>query len=552
MSTLRYNSRYGLSRRPAAARHSPPCPPPPAEAFPKAGFWQRFQHAHAAELRWYRAIFIGKLSEASDFFLARWLFLRLLGIIYLIAFLSLWWQLHGLVGSRGILPASDFLTAVYDKLGIVAYWTVPTLCWLGASDACLHALCGAGAALSVFLILGVAPIPSLIGLWTLYLSLSTVCRVFLGYQWDILLLETGFLAILLAPGQLLPRLSQERKPSRLALFLCYWLLFRLMFASGMVKLTSGDMIWRKLTALTVHYQTQPIPNPLSWTAHQFPEWFQQACVAVMFVIELALPFLIFGPRRLRFLAGAGIVFLMTLIILTGNYCFFNLLTIALCVLLLDDHFLRPLLPRKLFSTPATPQPRTIANLVVTVIATVVIVPLSIVQMKPRVFRLDLSPMEERFANWTSPYRTVNSYGLFANMTETRPEIVISGSDNRVDWQPYEFRWKPGELRRVPGQVAPHQPRIDWQMWFEALNYERGGKPTEWFRGFLIRLLEGEPEVLRLLETNPFPRTPPKFVRAEGYEYRFTNEEERRASGAYWQRKFLGTYVYPSSLPAKTQ
>ncbi|MDE0043894.1 MAG: lipase maturation factor family protein, partial [Candidatus Poribacteria bacterium] len=286
------------------------------------GFIARHRRFFSAVTRWCW----GKQSTRPTFFLTRWLFLRLLGVIYLIAFLSLWTQIDGLIGSNGILPAEQYLNAVREQIGLERYLAFPTLCWFNDSDAFLHLFCGCGVFLSLLLIVGVAPVLALIGLWVCYLSLVTVGQSFLSFQWDALLLETGFLAIFFAPLRILPRISREATPSSVVLWLFRWLLFRLMFASGVVKLMSGDMTWSNLTALNFHYETQPLPTVLGWYAHHLPEWFQKASVAGMFGIEIVVPFLIFAPRRPRFLGAIALVALQLLIAATGNYCFFNLLT----------------------------------------------------------------------------------------------------------------------------------------------------------------------------------------------------------------------------------
>jgi len=293
--------------------------------------------------------FWGRHLGPPDYFLTRWIFLRALGVIYLIAFVSLWIQISGLIGHDGILPADQYLSAVTqhcDARGIALdrYYFWPTLCWFSASDGFLHFLCAAGSVLAGLLIIGIAPAPCLALLWLLYLSLVTVGQDFLGFQWDNLLLETGFLAIFFAPRQWLPRLPTETCPPRVLLWLLRLLLFKLMFSSGCVKLASGDPTWRQLTALTYHYQTQPLPTWIGWYAHQLPVRFQEFSCAMMFAIELGAPFLIFAPRRLRFLGGAALACLQILILLTGNYTFFNWLTLALCLLLLDDQLLMKVLP----------------------------------------------------------------------------------------------------------------------------------------------------------------------------------------------------------------
>src|SRR5438874_303891 len=250
--------------------------------------------------------------ERSACLLSRWLFLRLLGVIYLIAFVSLWSQIDGLAGHNGILPSMNYLKAVLDQAGQEGYWQAPTFCWLNSSDGFLHFQCAAGVVLSLLLIAGVAPVPDLILLWAIYLSLSTVCGEFLSFQWDILLLETGFLAIFLAPRQWPPRFSRETTPSVTVLWLCRWLLFRLMFMSGAVKLLSGDATWRNLAALTLHYETQPLPTWIGWYAHQLPDGFHKLSCVIMFVIELAVPFLIFCGRHARQIACGAFTLLMLL------------------------------------------------------------------------------------------------------------------------------------------------------------------------------------------------------------------------------------------------
>jgi hypothetical protein len=278
----------------------------------------------------------GSGSEPPTFFLSRWLFLRLLGCVYLAAFLSLWVQVHGLVGSSGILPVRDYLADVRGVTGAERYYLVPTLCWLDDGDGFLDRQCAVGVLLSLLLIIGAAPAPVLFLLWVLYLSLSVAGQEFLQYQWDALLLETGLLAVFLAPPQLWPRLAREAPPSPLVLWLSRWLLFRLMFGSGVAKLLSGDATWHGLTALQYDYETQPLPTWTSWSMHQLPGWFQAASVLVTFVAEILVPLGVFGPRPCRLVAFVGIVALQVLIAATGNYGFFNLLTVVLCVLLLDD------------------------------------------------------------------------------------------------------------------------------------------------------------------------------------------------------------------------
>ena len=412
-------------------------------------------------------------AESGNYVLSGWLFLRVLGLIYLAAFVSLATQIKGLVGSRGILPARGFLLAK-QNWGPTRFLQIPTLgWWKNASDGLLQFLCWGGVALALLLVVGVAPIPVLIALWVFYLSLFSVCRIFLGYQWDILLLETGFLAIFIAPIELSPGFPPTMAPSKIILWLFWWLAFRLMFSSGFVKLRSGDRNWRSLTALSYHYQTQPLPTGTAWYMHQLPVWFHKLSAIVMFTIELVAPVFVFMPPPFSYISGAAFVFLMLLIMATGNYCFFNLLGIALSILLFDDACWLPLFkklsPDVQFAdayTHSTGWPIWVTSPVALILA------LLSVEVICRLLRFSIrgpKPLE-KLTEWLEPFRLVNGYGLFAVMTTGRPEIIVEGSDDGVTWHAYEFKWKPGDVHRRPWFVAPHQPRLDWQMWFAALSY----------------------------------------------------------------------------------
>jgi lipase maturation factor 1 len=516
--------------------------------------------------------FWGRHVELPDYRLTRWIFLRALGLIYLVAFVSLWTQISGLIGHNGILPADQFITAAGQQcnaqgIGLERYRLVPTLCWFNSSDGFLNFQCAVGTICAVLLIAGIAPAPCLALLWLFYLSLATVGQDFLGFQWDNLLLEAGFLAIFFAPRQLVAWASRPCASSAgaaqkqklmdgtpvplIILWLLRLLLFKLMFSSGCVKLLSGDPNWRNLTALTYHYQTQPLPTWLAWYASQLPLWFQKFSCVAMFATELAAPWLIFTPRRLRFFGCAAITGLQTLILLTGNYTFFNFLTIALCLLLLDDFAWQWMVPariRRLFS--ARPQ-ASIFNAFRRWPNTVT-VPLAVVVAAVSLFQV-ASLFGARSALWfpaaflnaeLAPLRTVNSYGLFAVMTTRRDEIIVEGSDDGTNWLAYEFKYKPGKVNRRPGFIEPFQPRLDWQMWFAALGSHR---QNPWFDNFCERLLQGSPDVLALLETNPFPQHPPRYLRAELYDYHFTSFAERRATGAWWRRQRVGEYLPPVSI-----
>ncbi len=474
------------------------------------------------------------------------IFVRALGLIYLIAFLSLRVQLLALFGSHGILPIAEFLRVVAERVGPERFWLLPTFAWLGAGDGTLLRLCDTGALIAVVAILGIAPGPCLLALWALYLSFVSAGRVFLSFQWDSLLLETGLIAVFLAPWSFRPRRATVAEPPRLAVWLLRWLLFRLMFASGVVKLVHDDPAlptWHTLTALAYHYETQCLPPWTAWYAHHLPLWWQRLSCALMFVIELALPFLIFGPRVARLVAAAGFVGFQLLIIATGNYTFFNWLTITLTLVLCDDRALAARLPDRVGRAAQSSAPRRAPSRVRTIVVTPVLVVLGVAgtftfarQMAGRdVVPSLVRPLLERLA----PLRSVNGYGLFARMTTVRNEIVLEGSDDGMTWLPYEFRWKPGDVMRRPAFVAPHQPRLDWQMWFAALT-PYGANPDRWFARLLDRLLDGEPDVLALLASNPFPDHPPAFVRAILWEYHFTDPGD--PSGAWWRREWRGVYA----------
>lgn len=533
-------------------------------------------------------LFYGRQIEPPSYMLVRGLFVRALGLVYLAAFLSLWPQIASLIGSQGILPAEQTMAAVRSRLdlehvGFRRYHLFPTLCWMGAGDNALKLQCGAGAVIAGLLVAGVAPPLCLVLLWVLYLSLTVVAREFLGFQWDNLLLQTGLFAIFVAPWEWLPH-GARAPPPRYAMWLLRWLLFQLMFESGCVKLLSHDPVWRDLTALAFHYETQPLPTWIGWYAFQIPLWFQKACCVVLFVIELGLPFLIFAPRRPRQFACIGFVLLQVCIMATGNYCFFNFLTLALCLPLLDDtallnlgHRLRrprltkapcaPLEGRVQETRPTEPQlitaeptpdpiapglaqsayrsilPRRLFSYCGWLVTGTAVLT-GVVQLALMFgIRGNLPRPVGTVFSVVSPLRSFNNYGLFAVMTTSRAEIRVEGSQDGVKWETYEFKYKPGPLNRRPGFVAPYQPRLDWQMWFAALSDYRH---NPWFINFCEQLLQGSPSVLGLLERDPFAGRPPRYIRATLYEYRFTSLSERKKTGDWWARRLLGRYL-PTAL-----
>ena len=410
----------------------------------------------------------------------------------------------------------------------------PTLLWWGASDPMLHGLCAVGTGAALALAFGWLPLPALLLCFVSYLSLIIPGGVFFSYQWDILLLETGFVAIFLAPRQWRLRKNGDAAVSGIGLFLAKALLFKIMFMSGVVKLTSGDDSWLELTALNFHYWTQPLPTALAWFSEQNPVWVKKASVAIAIAIEIVVPFFIWGPRRLRLGAAWLLIVLQLAIALTGNYGFFNLLVIALCLLLFDDASWAPARKRET-ARPTSPWLRWVPAL-----ALLVTLPLNVFHLYSAWRPAAEWPRGLAALNRVvEPFRIANPYGLFRVMTRERPEIIFEGSTDAFDWVPYEFRWKPGDVQRAPQWNAPHQPRLDWSLWFAALGSERDRVVAE---RLAAALLNGEKSVLRLLGRNPFPDKPPQFLRASLYEYRFTTAAERQENGAWWSRKLRRAYL----------
>ncbi len=449
-------------------------------------------------------------------------FLRLLGLIYLAAFLSLLVQVKVLFGAEGLLPVGRYLDAARPA----GFLATPTVFWLDGSDAALRGVAVAGAAVSVLLVANVAPRLCLVVLWALYLSFVSVGQEFLTFQWDNLLLETGAFAVLVAPAGLRPRRAPPPHP--IAVFLMLWLVFRLNFESGAAKLLSGDPTWRDLTALEAYYETAPLPTWIGWWAHQLPAWWHRGTAAYTLVVELALTPLIWGPRVVRRAVFVAMIAMQASIILTANYGFFNYLTAAVTLFVLDDEDLAAMF--RLGGPPAAARtPSRVATAALAVVAAVV-VPLSIVPFFP--FLGLRAPRSVRVALDT--VRTLNAYHLFAHMTLVRKEVVIEARAVDGEWQTYEFRWKPGDPDRPPAFVAPHQPRVDFQLWFLLL----GGR-ADYFDALVERLRDAPATVASLLARDPFPDTPPAELRLAFYRYRFTDLATRRATGAWWSRELLG-------------
>ena len=478
-------------------------------------------------------LLFGRDVRPLHYDLVAWFFRKWLAVVWLVAFLSFGVQSAALIGSRGVLPVTLYLNRIHDALGMRGLLSAPSLLWLNSSDAAIHAIWIAGSVCSVLAFFGIFWRGAFALDFILYLSLLNTSQEFLSYQWDILLLETGFLAIFLGY-------------SGSIVWLFRWLVFRLMFLSGAVKLLSGDLTWRSATALLVHFQTQPIPTPAAWYAHQLPTWLLIGSCFITLAVELFVPFLALGPRRARLFTIPWLVGLQLLIIVTGNYAFFNWLAIGLCIFLLDDAMLARWVPAAWRERASRINRHSLpihARAKIAMSVTAVIAILSTL-FTLQSLGANLPAAARSLISTAAPFAITSTYGLFATMTTIRPEIVIEGSSDGSVFREYEFRYKPGDPNRRPPWVAPHQPRLDWQMWFAALGSYR---ENVWFLNLLARILQGNGVVLSQLESNPFPDAPPKVVRARVYEYRFTDFSTRARTGAWWTRTPAGLYVPPVSL-----
>ncbi|MFF8605680.1 lipase maturation factor family protein [Streptomyces sp. NPDC015346] len=464
----------------------------------------------------------------GDYWLGRLVFQRGLALLYLVAFLSTALQFRALIGARGLLPVPNFVASVPFRQS-------PGIFHLHYSDRFFASVAWTGVALSAVLAAGAADRAPLWAfmllwalLWVMYLSIVNVGQTWYAFMWESLLLEAGFLAIFLG--------NERTAPPVLVLFLLRWLLFRLEFGAGLIKLR-GDPCWRDLTCLYHHHETQPMPGPLSWFFHHLPKPLHRVEVAGNHVAQLVAPVLLFTPQPVASAAAGFIVVTQLWLVLSGNFAWLNWLAVLLAVTAIDGALAAEVLglpePPAFGATPAWYEGVVIA-------VTVLVVVLSYWPVRNLLSRHQV--MNYSF----NPLHVVNTYGAFGSVERVRHEIVIEGTDepeitDGTEWKEYGFRGKPGDVSALPPQVAPYHLRLDWLMWFAAIS---PAYALPWFAAFLVKLLDNDPVVLRLLRHNPFPDSPPRFLRARLYRYRFTDRHELRATGAWWHRTLVGPYVPP--------
>ena len=503
-------------------------------------------------MKWVRAIRVLFDSEhgASGRLGPRWLFLRALGCIYLSAFFSLVFQIRGLIGPEGILPANEYLQAVAHSFGYArGVWFAPTLLWLASGNHMLIALCWAGMVASLLLILNVWPRGMLVICFVCFLSFVSAAQDFSGYQSDGMLLEAGFIALFFAPPGFRPGLGLASPPSHASLFLLQWEWFRIYFESGVAKIVGGDPEWRHFTAMDEYYQNGPLPTWIGWYVQHLPHWFHAASVFATLALELVLVWMLFLPRRWRIVCFFIVTPWEIGIILTANYTFLNYLVLILGFLLLDDRFFSRCLPqRKSFATDVTigqSQAQASGSIVRYLrmaklsLSGIMLIWIFYATAAQLIWMFSALPLPTAPVAALEPFRIANRYGLFGIMTRGRYEIEFQGSDDGKNWVAYPFRYKPQDPSKPPGIYAPYQPRFDWNLWFASLGSWQDYPivpRTE------LRLLSNDEDVLKLFKSNPFPHEPPREVRAVLWQYWFTTISEKRSSGLWWRRKLLGLYA----------
>jgi lipase maturation factor 1 len=497
----------------------------------------------------------GPDAGPPGYLVARWLFLRSLGLIFFSAFYSLVFQIRGLIGPHGILPAQDYLAEVARVIGPARFWYAPSVFWWSASDRALLSVCIVGMIASLLLVLNLCPRGALVVCLVAFLSFISAAQDFASYQSDGMLLEAGFISLFFAPAGWRPGLGETDPPSRASRLLLVWLMFRIYFESGIAKIIGHDTEWRDFTAMDQYYQNGPLPTWIAWYAQHLPHWFHAATAALTMLLELVLILAIFLPRRWRIVLFFFITAWQIGIILTSNYAFLNYLVLFLGILLLDDRFLTRFVPQFLrpssISSPSQDAssetrtrtaagPRGWRRNVRLGVQAFFLTWIFYATSALLIFMVSsAAPLPTFPVRALEPFRIANQFGLFAVMTRDRYEIEFQGSRDGLTWTPYPFRYKPQDVREPPGIYAPYQPRFDWNLWFASLGNWRGYP-------FVVnveeRLLASAPDVLALFAGNPFPDRPPEQVRAVLWQYSFSDWSERRAQGLWWRREQLGLYA----------
>jgi hypothetical protein len=513
---------------------------------------------------------------ASDRLAPRWIFLRALGCIYFSAFFSLAFQIRGLIGPEGILPTNEYLKAVAQSLGNArGVWFAPSLLWLSNGSHMLIALCWIGMIASVILILNLWPRGMLFICFVCFLSFVSAAQDFSGYQSDGMLLEAGFISLFFAPRGLRPGFGAQSPPSRASLFLLQWEWFRIYFESGLAKILGGDPEWRHFTAMDEYYQNGPLPTWIGWYLQHLPHWFHYSTAVATIGLELGLVWVLFLPRRWRIVCFFIVTPWEIGVILTANYTFLNYLVLILGFLLLDDRFLLRYPPQRwgaslnanrsanvnnqleLFDSGArhndrgepadeardSPELESMLRwrlrIVKVSLVSVILVWIFYATFAELIWMFSSLPLPATPVALLEPFRIANRYGLFGVMTRGRYEIEFQGSNDGTNWVAFPFRFKPQDLDKAPGIYAPYQPRFDWNLWFASLGSWQDYPivpRTE------VKLLENDGDVLSLFRGNPFPNHPPREIRAVLWQYWFTSMEEKRSTGRWWRREFVGLYA----------
>lgn len=482
--------------------------------------------------------------------LPRWLFLRSLALIYFSAFFSLVFQIRGLVGPAGILPAGDYLRAVANAFGHVrGIWFAPSLFWLASGPRMLSAICWIGMAASLLLALNLWPRAMLLSCFVCFLSFVGASQDFSSYQSDGMLLEAGFIALFFAPSGFWPGLGRGSPPSRASLFLLQWEWFRIYFESGVAKIAGGDPQWRHFTAMDEYYQNCPLPTWIGWYVQHLPHWFHAATVYATLALELGVVWMFFLPRRWRIICFFIVTPWELGIILTANYTFLNYLVLVLGFLLLDDRHILRLLPEKwkpgvqrsLGTEPTGTEEhswRHYFRLARVSVSGAILAWIFYATAAELCWMFSI-PLPTAPVEALEPFRIANRYGLFGIMTRGRYEIEFQGSRDGKNWSTYGFRYKPQALDKPPGIYAPYQPRFDWNLWFASL-----GSWQEYpiVTRTEVSLLTNDNDVLALFSDNPFPQNPPLQVRAVIWQYWMTTMSEKRTSGVWWRREYMGLYA----------